>query len=84
LSDIKELDENFLFPENSVATCRDVAEHTRLIQEAELAHPIILATDGRVMDGMRRHLSHSVVSFSWVSHFGFEEQRARARKNERL
>jgi hypothetical protein len=31
-----------------------VAEHARLINEAELRHPIILGADGRVMDGMHR------------------------------
>ncbi len=33
---------------------RRVAEHARLIREVDLTFPIILAPDGRVMDGMHR------------------------------
>jgi len=32
----------------------DVAAHDRLIDEADLSFPIILAADGRVMDGRHR------------------------------
>jgi len=35
-------------------TCRELAEHLRLAQEADLTYPIILSADGRVMDGMHR------------------------------
>src|SRR5258706_15712111 len=35
---------------------RDVAEHARLINDCDLTHPIILSTDGRVMDGMNHVL----------------------------
>jgi hypothetical protein len=35
-------------------TPRDLAEHVRLVDEADLASPIILSADGRVMDGMHR------------------------------
>lgn len=35
-------------------TPRDLAEHMRLVHEADLAYPIILSADGRVMDGMHR------------------------------
>jgi hypothetical protein len=35
-------------------TVRDVAEHVRLVQAVDLAYPIILGVDGRVMDGMHR------------------------------
>jgi hypothetical protein len=35
-------------------TCREVVDHARLMQECDLAHPIILSSDGRVMDGMHR------------------------------
>jgi hypothetical protein len=53
LASIVELDECFWFPREG-ATCREVAEHARLIAATDLAHPIILAADGRVMDGMHR------------------------------
>ena len=35
-------------------TCRDVVEHARLVEEADLTFPVILSNDGRVMDGMHR------------------------------
>jgi hypothetical protein len=55
LGAIRELDEPFWFSGGSeVATCRAVADHARLIFEAELKYPIILGADGRVMDGMHR------------------------------
>ncbi len=37
-----------------VPTVREVAQHARLIIEADLSYPIILGHDGRVMDGMHR------------------------------
>jgi hypothetical protein len=37
-------------------TCRRVVEHARLIEEVDLAYPVILSCDGRVMDGMHRVL----------------------------
>lgn len=51
---IHELDEVYWFDEEQHPTCRKVLEHLKLIEEAELAYPIILAADGRVMDGMHR------------------------------
>jgi hypothetical protein len=55
LAAIRELDEPFWFGGGSEeATCRAVADHARLIAEADLTYPIILGADGRVMDGMHR------------------------------
>lgn len=52
---IFELDEAYWFSGGaSEATCRAVVEHARFIQEADLSFPIILSSDGRVMDGMHR------------------------------
>ncbi|HVB06500.1 MAG TPA: hypothetical protein VNF07_09690 [Acidimicrobiales bacterium] len=33
---------------------REIVEHLVLVQSAELAYPVILGADGRVMDGMHR------------------------------
>ena len=54
LSNIRELDESFWSNEGARMTCRQVVEHARLMEEADLAHPVILSSDGRVMDGMHR------------------------------
>ncbi len=35
-------------------TCREVAEHARRMNEADLSHPVILAADGTLMDGGHR------------------------------
>jgi hypothetical protein len=40
--------------DNDKASWRGFLEHVRLIEEADLAYPIILAADGAVMDGMHR------------------------------
>ena len=55
LSSIREIDEVYWFDDDDQRpTCRNVLLHMRLIEEAELCHPIILGADGRVMDGMHR------------------------------
>jgi hypothetical protein len=54
LSEIIELDKPYWYDHGYVPTCRSIAEHARLIAEADLAFPIILSSDGRVMDGMHR------------------------------
>jgi hypothetical protein len=55
LTAIFELDEAYWFSGGaSEATCRAVIEHARFIEEADLTFPIILSSDGRVMDGMHR------------------------------
>ncbi|HEX2759212.1 MAG TPA: hypothetical protein VHM27_01815 [Rhizomicrobium sp.] len=54
LSAIAELDKPYWYDHGAVPTCRSIAEHARLIREADLAFPIILSSDGGVMDGMHR------------------------------
>jgi hypothetical protein len=55
LSAIGELDEPFWCgAERQKLTCREVVDHARLMLECDLAHPILLSSDGRVMDGMHR------------------------------
>src|SRR5689334_3363783 len=54
LTAIRELDETYWMTDGSALTCRQVAEHAQLIAEADLAFPILLSSDGRVMDGMHR------------------------------
>ena len=55
IDSIQELDEDFWFSNDNITpTCRVIAEHAKLINEAELKYPIILSSNGRVMDGMHR------------------------------
>ena len=53
VADIREVDEAYW---GQPMTCREVAEHARLIDESDFEFPIILSKDGRVMDGMHRVL----------------------------
>ena len=67
LSLIRELDEPFWFGHDDVPTCRAIVEHARLIEATDLSYPIILSSDGRVMDGMHRVckavlLGHSTIT----------------------
>jgi len=54
LARIRELDAPFASEHDDVLTWRSVAEHANLIQAADLNFPIILSSDGSVMDGMHR------------------------------
>ena len=54
LSAVRELDEPYWYGHGDIPTCRSVAEHAQLINESDLKFPIILSSDGRVMDGMHR------------------------------
>jgi hypothetical protein len=53
LSHIRELDEPWSL-DHPGATWRGFVEHVQLMHDADLVYPIILAADGRVMDGMHR------------------------------
>ena len=50
LAAIRELDE----PWSETQTWRELVEHVKLIDEADLSYPIILSADGGVMDGRHR------------------------------
>ena len=55
ISAIKEVDEPYWFDAtDDQATCRRVLEHAQQIAAADLAFPIILCAEGRIMDGMHR------------------------------
>lgn len=55
LKDFSELDENWWYQDRTVMpTPRDLAEHMALVQQADLAYPVLLCADGRLMDGMHR------------------------------
>ena len=54
VSALRELDEPYWYGQGTIPTCRSIAEHAKLIDESDLKFPIILSSDGRVMDGMHR------------------------------
>ncbi len=44
------------FDEEEPPTCRAILDHMRLVMDADTSFPILLGSDGRVMDGMHRVL----------------------------
>ena len=54
IADIAEFDRDCWFGEAHEPTCRAVAVHARAIQAADLSYPIILSSDGGLMDGGHR------------------------------
>ena len=54
LESIKELDEPYWSLGDNKPTCRDFIQHMQLAKESDLNFPIILSSDGRIMDGMHR------------------------------
>ncbi len=55
-------------------TPRDLAEHVVLLRETDLAYPIILSADGRVMDGMHRVVKALMQDEATVAAVQFEVQ----------
>lgn len=54
IESIAEIDEDYWFYTGDKPTCRKLAEHFNLMKAADLSYPIILCSEGRVMDGMHR------------------------------
>lgn len=54
LAGIRELDEAICSDDEDAPTWRTLVEHVRLIEQADLIHPLILSADGHVMDGRHR------------------------------
>ena len=52
---IQEIDQTYWFGDkHDKPTCRAIVGHMRLIKETDINYPIILSSDGRLMDGMHR------------------------------
>jgi len=54
VASIHEVDTNFWFEFGPEPTVRRIIDQVRLIAEVDPSYPIILGSDGRVMDGMHR------------------------------
>jgi hypothetical protein len=55
LDEIRELDTPYWsHPGSGPSTVREIIGHLRLIQDVDVSYPVILGSDGRVMDGMHR------------------------------
>jgi hypothetical protein len=77
LSSITELDEPYWANENTrQLTCREIVGHARLMLDCDLAFPIILSSDGRVMDGMHRVCKALLNGFSEIEAVRFVQDPA--------
>lgn len=55
VSEVREPDETFGFKDrDALPTCRRIAQHAKLVNEASLSHPSILSQSGQVMNEMHR------------------------------
>jgi len=73
LDAIEEIDSVYWFDDDrESATVRRIVDHVRLIQEVDLAWPIILGLDGRVMDGMHRIARSLLEGLSTIGAVRFE------------
>jgi len=67
LIDIQELKEPYWFGLGEEPVTKHIAEHAKLIYEADTSYPIILCPEGRVMDGMHRVCKTYLESGEWIS-----------------
>ncbi|HUC42913.1 MAG TPA: hypothetical protein VMR65_02650 [Candidatus Sulfotelmatobacter sp.] len=71
LTDIRELDQDWCGADER-RTWRDVVEHVKLIEEADLTFPIILSATGEVMDGRHRVAKALVLNRTEIEAVQFE------------
>ena len=77
LAEIREIDEPYWHgPGDPVPTCRNILEHARLIQAADLTYPVVLSADGGLMDGMHRVLKALMLGRGVIDAVRFEEDPA--------
>ncbi|WP_217390225.1 hypothetical protein [Deefgea piscis] len=77
LSQIAELDQNYWFDVGGEQpTGRVIAEHVKLIAASNLAYPIILSQDGRIMDGMHRVLKAYIEGAEYIDAVQFVQDPA--------
>jgi hypothetical protein len=75
LSAIRELDTVYWFgADGSPATVRILVRHMELVNKVDLCYPVILGSDGEVMDGMHRVARCLLEGRATVSVVQFEEQ----------
>lgn len=75
LTDITELDEAYWHEEGGwkKPIARDIALHAKLIYETDLKYPIILHSNGRIMDGMHRCCKALILGHETIKAVKFEK-----------
>src|SRR3954471_9366118 len=72
LSSIHEIEQNCWFGPDKAPTLRRVADHARRIMDANLGYPIILSSDGRLMDGGHRVCKALLLGHTEIAAVRFE------------
>lgn len=72
LASIFEFDTVYWFDAEHRPTCRATVEHIKRIQAADLAYPIVLSSDGYVMDGMHRVAKAWLLGHTHISAVQFD------------
>ncbi|MGO9557692.1 MAG: hypothetical protein ACLPYW_01230 [Acidimicrobiales bacterium] len=84
LTSIRELDTVHWFDADGAPwTVRVIVRHMELVNEVDLSYPVILGTEGQVMDGMHRVARCLLEGRAVVSAVQFVEQPAPDHKNVR-
>lgn len=73
LKDIKELDETYWFVPGSIVTTRAILNHMKQVNEASLDYPIMLCSEGRIIDGMHRVVKASLLGHTHIQAVQFNE-----------
>jgi len=76
LNEIRELKETYWFGLGAPPISEEIAQHAKLIYEADVSYPIILCPEGRVMDGMHRVCKAFLEAHSTISAVRFTELHA--------
>src|SRR5688500_14412677 len=71
LKELNVLDEEW-FGKDEPGTWRELLEHVKLMDEADLSYPIILAADGAVMDGRHRIAKAIRAGLTYIEAVQFE------------
>ena len=73
IDDIAEFDRDCWFGERHAPTIRNVADHVRRIRDADLSYPVILGSDGRLLDGGHRLAKAHLLGEAHVLAVQFDE-----------
>lgn len=68
LTDIPDFDTNYWYQfEEDIPTCQSITQHALQINNADLSYPIIINSDGHVMDGMHRVCKANILGLNTIN-----------------
>jgi len=73
VSEIGELKESYWFAPDQEVICEEIIQHAKQIYEADLSYPIILCSEGKIMDGMHRVCKAKLEGHDTILAVQFEE-----------